>query len=219
MRYTVISRVICASLAFCQLLLGFASGQSLEYVVGPQDVLRVYIFDHPELSTDAVVSADGYVFLPLVGAVSVGDLTIREVEGVLTEAFGSYIVDPKVTVGLAMETRKRVYVIGQVRRPGAYPYVEGGRLSDYLGQAGGFDGGADIRRTRITRLSSEGWLVYYIDVDRIYEQGRRDLDIEMEADDTVFVPETLASRIRWWLPVVGFGVGIVTTFIVWRARR
>jgi polysaccharide export outer membrane protein len=219
MRHSMVSRLISLWLALMLIGPGLASGQSSAYIVGPQDVLKVYVFDHPELSTDAVVSADGYIFLPLVGDVSVGGLSIREVEEVLTEAFGAYIVDPKVTAGLAVETQKRVYVLGQVVHPGALSYIERGRLTEYVARAGGFTPGADLRRTRITRLGSEEALVYYVDIDRILEHARRDLDIEMEAGDTIYVPETLLSRLRRLLPLVGTGVGIVTAYVIWETRR
>jgi polysaccharide export outer membrane protein len=198
---------------------GLAPAQSLDYVVGPHDVLSIYIFGHPEFSSDAVVSADGHVFLALVGAVQVGGMTTREIRAVLTEAYGAHIVDPKVTVGLSAETRKRVSVLGRVVRPGAFPYIEGGSLSSYLAQAGGFASGADIRRARVVRLGPEGPLVYSIDLAKIFEQGRRDLDIELMAGDALIVPETLLSRTRGWLPVIGLGVGILTTYLVWEGRR
>ena len=114
--------------------------QSGDYMLGPGDVIRVTVYQNPDLTTEARVSEGGLISFPLLGSVAVGGRSAgsveRQIERQLRE--GGFVLQPQVSV-LAMQMRgNQVSVIGLVGRPGRYPLETANlRLSDVLATAGG----------------------------------------------------------------------------------
>jgi polysaccharide export outer membrane protein len=97
------------------------AAQPRPYVVGPNDVLAVTVFNQPQLTGKYVVEADGMFTFPLLGRVSVGGLTLRAVEDHLRERLAKgYLKDPQVSVVIEKYRSQHVYVMGEVRQPGAF---------------------------------------------------------------------------------------------------
>ena len=98
-----------------------APGQ--DYSIGPEDVLKISVWDHPDLSLEeAAVSLEGYISFPLIGQVSVKGLTTSQVEKRLCRLLADgYIVNPQVRVAVAKFRSKLIFVLGEVRSPGAFP--------------------------------------------------------------------------------------------------
>ena len=117
-----------------------APAQSGDYMLGPGDVIRVTVYQNPDLTTEARVSEGGLISFPLLGSVAVGGRSAgsveRQIERQLRE--GGFVLQPQVSV-LAMQMRgNQVSVIGLVGRPGRYPLETANlRLSDVLATAGG----------------------------------------------------------------------------------
>jgi polysaccharide export outer membrane protein len=96
------------------------AAQPRPYVVGPNDVLAVTVFNQPQLTGKYVVEADGMFTFPLLGRVNVGGLTLRAVEDQLRERLAKgYLRDPQVAVAVEKYRSQHVYVMGEVREPGA----------------------------------------------------------------------------------------------------
>ena len=109
-----------------------------EYAVGPLDVLDVRIFDQPDLSGTYHVAIDGSVSFPLIGRISVGHQTLRQIEDVLRERLADgYLRNPRVNVTVTEYRSRRVFVLGEVRRPGAYPLTAPMTVVELLALAGG----------------------------------------------------------------------------------
>ena len=111
--------------------------QPPNYSVGPQDVLTVAVFDQPNLSGKFTVEADGTFTFPLVGRVSVGGLSLREVEEQLRRDLEQgYVKDPQVSVAVDQYRSQRIFVVGEVRTAGAYPLSGEMTLIEALARAG-----------------------------------------------------------------------------------
>lgn len=108
------------------------------YRIGAGDLLSIMVFDEPDLSLDKVrVGANGTVSFPLLGEVSVSNLTPAELESALEERLSDgYLKKPQITVSI-LEYRT-FYVSGEVKKPGGYPYVEGLTVRKAVALAGGF---------------------------------------------------------------------------------
>jgi polysaccharide export outer membrane protein len=112
------------------------------------DVVRVVVFQQPDMTTETRVSEIGTITIPLLGAVPVGNVTAKRVEervGALLKARG-LVNDPQVVVTVVQFKSRQVSVLGLVNRPGRYSLEEGTyRLSDVLALAGGtLADGADL---------------------------------------------------------------------------
>ncbi len=184
LRLTICSLLVTLGVAFVApvaLAQRSASGQ----IISGFDVLSVYVWNHPEISTDVTVSSAGVISYPLVGDISVGGVPLTEAENRIREALLKYYVDPKVTVTLKGLVNKQVSVTGAVVKPGQFNYVEGFTLTYYLASAGGPVDAANVKDIRITRLDLNGAKVITIDLDKINRDGRSDLDLVLYPGDNV----------------------------------
>ena len=109
-----------------------------DYLVGPQDVLVITSYDQPELTGMFTVEIDGSFTYPLIGRLSVGGMTLREVEAALRMELvdRGFFRDPEVTVAIEQYRSQRIYIVGEVRTPGAYPMSGEMRLVEALALAG-----------------------------------------------------------------------------------
>lgn len=118
-------------------LCGRATAQSTNYIVGAQDILTITVWNEPELSGKYTVEADGTFSYPLVGRVRAGGITLRSLEDDLRKRLSDgYLRKPQVSVSVDAYRSQRVFVIGEVRNPGAYPLTGDMRLMEALARAG-----------------------------------------------------------------------------------
>jgi len=112
--------------------------QAASYVVGPQDVLIITFYDQPELTGKFTVETDGSFTYPLIGRVNVGGMTLRAVEAALRKQLidQGYFRDPQLAVSVETYRSQRIYIVGEVRTPGAYPLSGDMRLVEALALAG-----------------------------------------------------------------------------------
>jgi len=95
-------------------------------IIGVDDVLNIYVRHNPEVSGEFIVGPEGTIFMPLVGGVRAVGLTNDELQKGLTEKLSEFIIKPEVAVGVSQYRSKKVYVIGEVTRPG--PVVMKGNI-------------------------------------------------------------------------------------------
>lgn len=193
-------------------------GATPDYIIGPNDVLSVYVWNHPEISTQVSVSQSGNVSYPLIGEVQVGGITVRDAEERIRKSLEKYYVDPKVTVTLTGLVGKRISVTGEVVKPGEFDYIDGFTLSQYIAGAGGVREAANMKNARITRLSASGAKVITIDMNRVVHDGRRDLDLILEPGDTVTIPRKWFYSFRDYSTVAGLLLTAVTVWSVLELR-
>src|SRR3954467_9426121 len=100
-----------------------ASAQTAgDYVIGPQDVLAIQVFDQADLGGKYTVETDGTFSFPLIGRVTAGGMTLRSFESELKKKLADgYFKNPQVTVGVETYRSQRVFVMGEVRSPGPVP--------------------------------------------------------------------------------------------------
>lgn len=107
------------------------------YRIGTGDKLKVTIYNNEKLSGDYHVGGDGKIALPMLGRVAVGSLTLDEVTALLIGRLADgYFLNPNVTVDMA--EYRPVYILGEVQKPGQYPYAEGMTVYRLVAQAGGY---------------------------------------------------------------------------------
>jgi protein involved in polysaccharide export with SLBB domain len=121
-----------------------------EYRLGPGDKLRVAVFGREELTGEFTIGAQGRISYPLIGEVEAAGHTVPEFSANLTEQLRSgYVRDPILSVEVA--EYRPFYILGEVNRPGAYPYTPGMTVMGAVATAGGFTYRANSRRAFIQR--------------------------------------------------------------------
>ena len=90
------------------------------YILGPGDGLQIELLDLPELSGISSIGPDGILYLPRLRALHVDGLTVKELRQLLTQQFSAYVRDPEVYIRPVIFRPVRIYVSGEVGRPGYY---------------------------------------------------------------------------------------------------
>jgi polysaccharide export outer membrane protein len=126
------------TIALCLALSLRAGAQSAgDYVIGPQDVLSIAVFDQADLGGKYSVELDGSFTFPLIGRVQAGGMTIRDFEAELKNRLADgFFRNPQVTVAIEQYRSQRVFVTGEVRNPGTYPLTGDMTLIEALAKAG-----------------------------------------------------------------------------------
>lgn len=127
--------VVLASPAFAQS--ASPSAGRLDYVVGPQDVLKVAVFDEPQLSGTFRVDSDGSFTYPFVGRVKAVGQNLRAIEAELARMLADgYVRKPQVSIEVEQYRSRSIFVVGEVRSPGRYPLSGTMSLIEALSLAG-----------------------------------------------------------------------------------
>ena len=158
-------------------------------MLGPGDVIEVRLYNEPELSGTHQISDNGTVRLPLIGAMAAAGRTPDELAFQIGAAYNErYLKDADVSLFVKEHTSRKVYVLGQVAKPGPYPF--GGRMTiiDAVALAGGTTKLADANGTLVTRDNGGKQLRVVVRVGSI-GQGTEP-DVELQPGDIIFVPET-----------------------------
>ena len=114
-------------------------GLAGEYIVGPQDRLAITVYDEPTLSKTVTVDSDGSFDFPLIGRVTAGGMSVRQIATELRKRLGppnGFLVNPQLNIEVETYRSQVVYVNGQVRIPGAVPLKGAMTIMDVLAQAG-----------------------------------------------------------------------------------
>ena len=108
-----------------------------DYHLGVGDKIHITVYDETDLSGDFQVDATGTVRLPLIGEVKAGGLTAHDLEAsIRTGLAAGYLNDPRVSVEIT--TYRPFYIVGEVQKPGEYPYANGMTAASAVALAGGF---------------------------------------------------------------------------------
>lgn len=160
-----------------------------DYVIGPQDSLAVHIWNVPDQNFNrsyiAPVERDGMIVLPQVGAIAVGGLTFSQAERAITNRLGALLKRFEVHVSMARLRTIKVYVVGEVVRPGAYEVSALATVSNAVYAACGPSRSGSLRQVRIVR---EGQPAAELDFYQFLMSGDRSHDHRLQAGDVVVVP-------------------------------
>ena len=180
-----------------------ARAQVSNYVVGPQDVLMITVFDQQDLGGKYTVDADGTVSFPLIGRLKAAGLTLQGVEAELRKALADgFFKNPQVSVGVEQYRSQRVFVVGEVRSPGTYQLSGKMTLIEALARAGSTTqdaaGEAMIVRSKASGAADGPLLpdqagpdkaadVIHVDIKEL-QSGRLSQNAFLRDGDTIFIP-------------------------------
>jgi len=191
------------------------------YRIKPADQLNIYVHQNADLTMTAPVLPDGTISYPLVGNLYVEGLTTAGLQEALAEKLKQFLQNPVVVVTIQSQTLYKVYVMGEVSSPGAYPYEEGKRLTDYLTLAGGTTPEANLKKCNIyARDSSSPRRV--INLKEIFEESNLTFDIPLEPNDTVILERRSGFLVTNWgdvAQIFSIVLGIATLYLIIALER
>lgn len=158
------------------------------YVIGPQDVLDINVWKEPSVSRTVPVRTDGKISLPLIDDVQAAGLTPMQLTTSLTEKLKKYIEDPQVTVIVSQINSQRIYIIGQVQRPGAYPLLPGMNILQALSTAGGLAQFANGKKIYLLRTEDGKQTKYYFNYKDVLSGKKPEQNLVLKTGDQIVVP-------------------------------
>jgi polysaccharide export outer membrane protein len=172
----------------------FGNSQEQNYVSIGDTIQYVDSFN-PEVRGAMPVDIDGTILLPEVGSVWVAGYTRTELEAYLTQKLAPYFVETDVKVNIRDGGKKVFYVMGQVRRPGPFPYTGDLTLYEAVLAASPDEFGANLGRVKIIRADPRDPLVLYADVTEIWTSGDSTYNVQVQEYDIIYVPPTFLQSV------------------------
>jgi polysaccharide export outer membrane protein len=179
---------IAAVIVLMLLTVQRAAAGEAEYVLGQGDVIRITVYQNPDMTTEVRISESGMITFPLIGSVKVGALSISEAERLIASRLqqGNYVQQPQVNILPTQVRGSQAAVLGYVNRPGRYPLeMANVHVSDLLAAAGGLAaGGAD---SILLTTKRDGRLIRRkIDISALFIDGTT-LDERIQPGDIIYV--------------------------------
>ncbi len=173
---------------------GESKPASTDYVLQASDLLRIIIFQEPDLQRDVRITQDGSVSLPLIGTIELQGKSVHQAEDIIRQLYDrDYLVNPQISVTVLEYAQRTVQVLGAVNGPGAisFPPEQKMGLVEAIARAGGFSRLAERRRVKLTRTLADGKTDNYtINADELI-QGNSNEPWLLVKGDVIFVPERL----------------------------
>ena len=164
------------------------------YVIGPGDVLDIFVWQNPDLSQKAVpVRPDGRISTPLISNIVAAGRTPTELAHAMDKALSQYIRSPRVTVIVeqALSVLSQVQVIGQVAHPESIPYHEGMTVLDVVLAAGGLTPYAAGNDAKLERKVDGKVQVLHVRLSSLLNGGDLSQNLKVKPGDVLVVPESL----------------------------
>lgn len=158
------------------------------YKIGAQDVLKIDVWREDQLTRTVPVRPDGKISLPLVNDVQAVGLTPTELANMIRDELKKYINNPQVTVSVAEINSRRVYVTGEVTRPGAFPLLPNMSALQALTSAGGFTQFAKTKNIYVLRTEDGKQVKHPFNYKDVISGKKPEENIELEPGDTIVVP-------------------------------
>ena len=159
-----------------------------DYKIGPQDVLRIDVWKENEISRITPVRPDGRISLPLLNDVQAAGLTPTQLAGVIADGLKKYITNPQVTVGVTEINSRRVYVTGEVTKPGAFPLQGNMTVLQALTSSGGFTQFAKTKGIYVLRTEDNKQVKHPFNYKDVVKGKHPELNIVLQPGDVIVVP-------------------------------
>jgi len=158
-----------------------------EYRLGPEDVIDVFVWKEPELSTSVVVRPDGRISLPLAAEVQASGKTAMELQREIADRLGKFIVQPVVNVIVKQVNSMKISVLGEVRKPDVYRIKNRVTVMDAVAMAGGFTDLAKQSDVMVLRNTPSGSQRIKINIKQLVTDDGTSSPMYLLAGDTVYV--------------------------------
>ena len=158
------------------------------YVLVAGDQIEVNVFGEPDLSRTVTIKPDGIVALPLVNQVKASGKTAAQLQAELTKLYGKYLRAPSVSVIVRQFRMHRVYVMGEVTRPGRYDITDDMNVLDAVTAAGGVTDKANLDSVQLSRVENGKSKAIPIKMSQVVQGKDPAQNVKLQDGDLLYVP-------------------------------
>ena len=196
---TIYSLIAIALLVCAAVYAADEQDTNYRYLINPSDKLQIIIWPYNDLTMEVQVRPDGMISYPFIGEFKVEGMTAGELGEKITETIKEYVNEPKVAVNLIGFRQPRVYVLGQVNKPGQYDIRKGDTVLDAITAAGGPTKRATMQKIGLIRPTEEREKnkakVTVVNLATLLGKGEIPPEFMLTDGDIIYVPET--SKPNW----------------------
>jgi polysaccharide biosynthesis/export protein len=158
------------------------------YLIGVQDVLDISVWKEPELSRSVPVRPDGKISLPLLNDVQAAGLTPSQLGAQITTNLNKFMTNPQVTVIVSQINSQRIYILGEVVRPGAFVLLSSMTILQALSNAGGFTPFANSKKIYLLRQENGKQQKLPFNYKDVIGGKKPEQNVVLRPSDTIVVP-------------------------------
>jgi polysaccharide export outer membrane protein len=159
-----------------------------EYKIGPQDVLRIDVWKEPDISRVIPVRPDGKITLPLLNDVQASGLTAMQLAVSLRDGLSKFLTSPQVTVTVTEINSRRIYLTGEVTRPGALALLPNMTVLQALASGGGFTQFARLKNIYVMRTENGKQVKHPFNYKEVVKGNLAEQNIPLQPGDVIVVP-------------------------------
>jgi polysaccharide export outer membrane protein len=159
------------------------------FTIGAEDVLGVIVWREQEVTGDVTVRPDGMITLPLIRDVKAAGLTPTQLADRIQDALREFITDASVTVVVRQMNSRKVFITGEVARPGAYALTSSMTVMQLIAVAGGLTEFAEAKSISVMRVEGGQTRTFPFDYKNVASGKKPGQNIALKIGDTVVVPE------------------------------
>ena len=164
----------------------------ISYIIGPGDALKISVWRHADLQSEVKVQPDGKISFPIVHTVKAFGLTPAELEKTLADGLRKMIRDPDVTVNVTYFASQKIIVLGEVYKPGVYPFPGNVYISEAIAYAGGHLDSAFMSSVLLIRQGT----AKRVNVTRALRWADIKENVPLQSGDIIFVPKSFIAEIN-----------------------
>ena len=158
------------------------------YVIAPDDVLAIDVWKEAEITRTVPVRPDGKISLPLLNDVQAAGLTATDLASVIAERLKKFIANPQVTVIVTTVNSQKIFILGEVPRPGVTPLLPNMTVLQAVSSAGGFTQYANQKGIYVLRTENGQQVKYPFNYREVVKGVNIQQNIMLKPGDTIVVP-------------------------------
>jgi polysaccharide biosynthesis/export protein len=165
------------------------AADSDSYIIGPEDSLDIFVWKETELSRKVSVRQDGKISLPLLGEIQAAGLTPLKLKEQILQKLKEFIEVPTITVTVVEANSFKVYISGQVVKPGVYTLRSETSILQFISLVGGLTEWANPKKILLVRKEQGKEKSYTINYKKIKSGEDLSQNMALKPGDTIIVPD------------------------------
>lgn len=161
------------------------------YLIGPEDVLTIEVWKHPDISGEVTVDYKGDIKLPPVRKLSAGGMTTFQLVEELTKALSKYLIDPIVFVKVKEYNSQRVIALGEIAT-GMYNLKRRTTLVEFLGQIGGMGPNSDTSHIKLIKKDGN---IFSYDFNELIKDPKKSEEVIVSGGDAIYIPPLEMNKV------------------------
>jgi polysaccharide export outer membrane protein len=168
----------------------------VKFILGPGDEVSVRVWRNEDLNVAQQITPSGYLYYPMIGDIKAAGLSIMELRDAVTEGLSRYLVNPQVIMNVESSVSQKVFVLGEVNRPGVFPLVGPMSTIEAISAAQGFTLDAAPNSVVLIRGGGEKPQLAVLNVKSVIQKGNLTENVMLRGGDIIYVPSSTIADVE-----------------------